>query len=303
LFWFLAHPEVYVLILPAMGIVGEIIANNTRKPLFGYKTLVASMIFLGVLSFVVWAHHMFLSGMKTSLSRIFMVTTMVISIPSVAILSCYVFSLWGGSIRFKVPMLFALAFLPMFGIGGLTGLPLGFLPTDIYLHDTYYVIGHFHYVVVTGTLIALMGGVYYWFPKMFGREMNEFWGKVHFWGTIIFMNGIFFPMFIQGLAGMQRRLYDPTVQAHNLTTQPLSPSQLFSAVALLIFQFPFLINIFVSLFKGKKPSENPWEATTLEWACPSPPPHGNFLSLPEVKRGPYEYSVPGMKKDWIAQNE
>ncbi len=303
LFWFLAHPEVYVLILPAMGVVGEIIANNTRKPLFGYKTLVGSIMFLGVLSFMVWAHHMFLSGMKTSLSRIFMVTTMVISIPSVAILSCYVVSLWGGSIRFRVPMLFALAFLPLFGIGGLTGLPLGFLPTDIYLHDTYYVIGHFHYVVVTGTLVALMGGIYHWFPKMFGRSMNEFWGKFHFWGTVICMNGIFFPMFIQGLAGMQRRLYDPTAQAHNLSTQGLSPLQFVCAISLLFFQIPFLINIFYSMFKGKKTAENPWDATTLEWACPSPPPHGNFTTLPQVHRGPYEYSVEGAAKDWTPQDQ
>jgi len=172
-------------------VVSEIIATNTRKPLFGYRTLVGSLIFLGVFSFLVWAHHMFLSGMKTSLSTFFMTTTMVISIPSVAILSCLVFSLHGGSIRFTTPMLFALAFLPMFGIGGLTGLPLGFLPTDIYLHDTYYVIGHFHYVVVTGTLVALMGGIYHWFPKMFGRKLNDFWGRIHFWGTLLFMNGIF----------------------------------------------------------------------------------------------------------------
>src|SRR2546422_1242484 len=190
LFWFLAHPEVYVLILPAMGIVAEILANNTRKPLFGYKTIVASMLLIGLLSFLVWAHHMFLSGMKTSLSAIFMTTTMIISIPSVAILSCLVYSLWGGSIRFNVAMLFALAFLPMFGIGGLTGLPLGFLPADIYLHDTYYVIGHFHYVVVTGSLLALMGGLYHWFPKMFGRALNPLLGKIHFWGTLLFMNGI-----------------------------------------------------------------------------------------------------------------
>ncbi|MFN0117510.1 MAG: cbb3-type cytochrome c oxidase subunit I [Elusimicrobiota bacterium] len=303
LFWFLAHPEVYVLILPAMGVVAEIIANNTRKPLYGYKTLVGSILFLGLLSFLVWAHHMFLSGMKTSLSTIFMTTTMIISIPSVAILSCLLFSLWGASIRFTVPMLFALAFLPMFGIGGLTGLPLGFLPTDIYLHDTYYVIGHFHYVVVTGTLIALMGGIYYWFPKMFGRQMNQFWGKVHFWGTIIFMNGIFFPMFIQGMAGMQRRLYDPTAQAHNLTTQTLSPMQFTSAMLLLLFQFPFLINIFVSIFKGKKSEENPWQATTLEWACPSPPPHGNFVKEPVVYCDPYEYSVPNQKQDWWPQDK
>jgi cytochrome c oxidase subunit I len=303
LFWFLAHPEVYVLVLPAMGIVAEIIANNTRKPLFGYKTIVGAFIFLGLFSFLVWAHHMFLSGMKTSLSTLFMTTTMIISIPSVAILSCLVFSLHGGSIRFSVPMLFALAFLPMFGLGGLTGLPLGFLPADIYLHDSYYVIGHFHYVVVTGTLIALMGGMYFWFPKMFGREMNNFWGKVHFWGTLIFMNGIFFPMFYQGLAGMQRRLYDSSVQSHNLIVQHLHGMMLVSAVLLLIFQIPFIINLFYSIFKGKKPKENPWEATTLEWACPSPPPHGNFVTEPEVYRDPYEYSTPGAPTDWTPQNK
>jgi len=302
LFWFLAHPEVYVLILPAMGIVCEIIANNTRKPIFGYKTIVGSLIFLGIFSFLVWAHHMFISGMKISLSNFFMVTTMVISIPSIAILASYVLSLWGGSIRFSTPMLFALAFLPLFGIGGLTGLPLGFLPTDIYLHDTYYVIGHFHYVVVTGSLIALMGGIYHWFPKMFGRSMNVFWGKFHFWGTIISMNGIFFPMFIQGMAGMQRRLYDPTVQVHNLTTQGMGEMQFVFAIVLLLFQIPFLINIFGSIFKGKKTEENPWEATTLEWACPSPPGHGNFKELLTVHHGPYEYSVPGQQKDWTPQH-
>jgi len=303
LFWFLAHPEVYVLLLPAMGIVAEIIANNTRKALFGYKEIVGSLIFLGVFSFLVWAHHMFLSGMKTSLSTFFMTTTMIISIPSVAILTCFVLSLWGGSIRFSTPMLFALAFLPMFGIGGLTGLPLGFLPTDIYLHDTYYVIGHFHFVVVIGSLIALMGGIYHWFPKMFGREMNPLLGKIHFWGTIISMNGVFIPMFIQGMAGMQRRLYDPTVQVHNLTTQPLAKWQLVAAVALMLFQIPYLFNIFRSMWKGKKTQENPWQATTLEWACPSPPPHGNFTEPVTVFRGPYEYSLPGHKQDWLPQNE
>jgi cytochrome c oxidase subunit 1 len=165
------------------------------------------------------------------------------------------------------------------------------------------VIGHFHYVVVTGSLIALMGGIYHWFPKMFGRNLNQFWGKVHFWGTAITMNGIFFPMFIQGLAGMQRRLYDPTVQAHNLTTQFLSPFQLGCAVALFVFQIPFIINLFVSIFKGERTKENPWESTTLEWACPSPPPHGNFVTMPTVKRDPYEYSVPGAKTDFLPQDK
>ena len=302
LFWFLAHPEVYVLILPAIGIVAEIIANGTRKPLYGYKEIVIALLFLGFMSFVVWAHHMFLSGMSPILSNFFLVTTMIISVPSVAVLTCLILSLKGGSIRFSVPMMFALAFLPMFGVGGLTGLPLGLTVTDIYLHDTSYVIGHFHYVVVTGSLLALMGGVYYWFPKWFGKKMSDFWGRVHFWGTLVSMNGIFFPMFIQGLAGVQRRLYDPTAQAHNLVTQPMNIVSSVFAWLLFLAQIPFIVNVFYTIFKGKRCEENPWQATTLEWACPSPPPHGNFESTPVVHRGPYEYSMPGHKTDWTPQH-
>jgi len=208
LFWFLAHPEVYVLILPAMGIISEIIANNTRKPLWGYKSLVYAAIFLGFMSFIVWAHHMFMTGMGTTISAFFQTTTMIISIPSVIILSALLISLWGGSIRFNTAMLFALAFLPMFGIGGLTGLPLGLSSSDIHLHDTYYVIGHFHYVVAPGTIFALFAGIYWWFPKVTGRRMSETLGRVHFWGSFVCMNFIFFPMLIQGLAGVSRRLYD-----------------------------------------------------------------------------------------------
>ena len=302
LFWFLAHPEVYVLILPAMGIVAEIMAANTRKPIFGYKEVVYSMMFIGGMSFVVWAHHMFLSGMSAVLSNFFLITTMIISVPSVAVLTCLVLSLKGGSIRFTTPMLFALAFLPLFGICGLTGLPLGLSVTDIYLHDTYYVIGHFHYVVVTGSIIALLGGVYHWFPKWFGRKMDDFWGKVHFWGSVVCMNGIFFPMFIQGLAGVSRRLHDPTIQAHNLSTQPMNVVSSVSAWLLFLFQLPFIWNLFHSMFRGEKTEENPWKATTLEWACPSPPPHGNFASPPRVHRGPYEYSKPGAPSDWTPQH-
>ena len=180
LFWFLAHPEVYVLILPAFGIVSEIIANNTRKPLWGYRVMVYAIIFLGFMSFIVWAHHMFMTGMGTTMNSFFQTTTMIISIPSVIILSALFLSLYGGSIRYNTPMLFALAFLPMFGIGGLTGLPLGLAPSDIHLHDTYYVIGHFHYVVAPGTIFALLAGIYYWFPKVTGRQMNEMLGKLHF---------------------------------------------------------------------------------------------------------------------------
>ena len=303
LFWFLAHPEVYVLVLPPMGIVAEIIANNTRKPLHGYKTLVVSMIAIGVLSFMVWAHHMFISGMAPALGNFFLVTTMIISVPSVAILTCLIFSLKGGSIRYNLPMHYALAFLPLFGIGGLTGLPLGLTVTDIYLHDTYYVIGHFHFVVVTGSLIALMGGCYHWFPKWFGRKMDDTLGKIHFWGSVVCMSGVFMPMFWMGLAGQSRRLYDPTSQLHNLSTQGLNVVSTWFAFGLLLFQFPFIWNFFRSMFAGEKTRENPWDATTLEWACPSPPPHGNFEKTPKVYRGPYEYSVPGRKTDFWMQTD
>lgn len=303
LFWFLAHPEVYVLLLPPMGIACEILANGSRKPIHGYKIVAGSFCWVGFMSFIVWAHHMFVSGMKPALSNFFLVTTMIISIPSVAILTSLVWSLKGGSIRFTVPMLFALAFLPMFGVGGLTGLPLGLHVTDIYLHDTYYVIGHFHYVVVTGSLIVLMGGVYYWFPKMFGKQMSAFWGKVHFWATILMMNGIFFPMFIQGLSGVQRRLYDPTQQLHNVPVQPTNVFMSYCALGLMLAQIPFILNFFISAFKGKKTEENPWQATTLEWACPSPPPHGNFEKVPVVYRDPYDYGSDGGDRDWFPQNE
>ena len=311
LFWFLGHPEVYVLILPAMGIVAEIIANNTRKPLWGYKSLVFAVLVLGFLSFIVWAHHMYLTGMGTAVSAFFQTTTMIISIPSVIILSAFFISLWGGSIRFNVPMLFAMAFLPMFGIGGLTGMPLAFNTADLYLHDTYYVIAHFHYIVAPGTIFALFAGIYYWFPKATGRMMNEFWGKVHFWPSLIFMNVIFLPMFAQGMLGMQRRWYDGgqgwTLAAREsvgLERFPLEHCR---------FRLPpgswawrkFRSSSISSgaSATAKKSNDNPWEATTLEWTAPSPPPHGNFATPPVAYRGPYEYSLPGREKDFTMQNE
>ena len=306
LFWFLAHPEVYVLILPAMGIVAEVIANNTRKPLWGYKSMVYALIFLGFMSFVVWAHHMFLTGMGTAISSFFQTTTMIISIPSIIILTALFLSLWGGSIRFTIPMLFALAFLPMFGIGGLTGLPLGLAPPDIHLHDTYYVIGHFHYVVAPGTLLALFAGIYYWYPKATGRAMNDTLGRIHFWGSFIFLNGVFMPMFVQGLAGVSRRLYDGGLEyAHAQGVLYLNEVMSVSAWMLGIAQIPFIINFFLSMRKGRKVTSNPWEATTLEWTATTSPPmaHGNFSTHPEVHRGPYEYSIPGHKKDYVPQGE
>ena len=305
LFWFLGHPEVYVLTLPAMGIVSEVIANNIRKPLWGYKSMVYSVVFIGFMSFIVWAHHMYLTGMCTAISAFFQTTTMIISIPSVIILTCLFLSLWGGSIRFNVPMLFALAFLPMFGIGGLTGLPLGLSAPDIHLHDTYYVIAHFHYIVAPGTIFALFAGIYYWFPKVTGRKMNEVLGHIHFWPSLFLMNCIFMPMFVQGLAGVSRRLYDGGQQyAHAQSTLPLNEMSSMSAWILALFQLPFIYNLIWSLFKGKKvTSDNPWDATTLEWATPTPPGHGNFVKVPKVYRGPYEYSVPGAKKDFTPQNQ
>jgi len=315
LFWFLGHPEVYVLILPAMGIVSEIIACNTRKKLWGYKSLVYSVLGIGFLSFIVWAHHMYLTGMGTKISAFFQTTTMIISIPSVIILTCLFISLWGGSIRFNTPMLFALAFLPMFGIGGLTGLPLGFAAADLHLHDTYYVIAHFHYVVAPGTIFALFAGIYYWFPKMTGRMMSEFWGKVHFVGSFIFMNVVFQPMFIQGMSGMIRRMADGgagySAAKNPTSTGGLSDTMmdlhsviLVGAVGLAIAQIPFIINLFYSIANGRKvENDNPWQATTLDWQTPTPPPHGNFAHEPHVHRDPYGYSLPGAATDCTPQNQ
>ena len=315
LFWFLAHPEVYVLVLPAMGIVTEVIANNTRKPIWGFKYLVGSVVVLGFLAFIVWAHHMYMTGMGTVISAFFQTTTLLISIPSVIILTCLFISLWGGSIRFNTPMLFALAFLPMFGIGGLTGLPLGFNFSDVALHDSYYVIAHFHYVVAPGTIFAIFAGVYYWYPKMTGRMMSEFWGKVHFWSSLIFMNLIFMPMFAQGMAGMSRRMSDggATYSLSNPdnadvggvlsdTIMGLNVSISAAVWAMMLAQLPFIINLFWSVKYGKKiESDNPWQATTLEWETPTPPPHGNFIKEIKVYRDPYEYSMPGAKEDFSPQ--
>jgi cytochrome c oxidase subunit 1 len=277
--------------------------------------MVYGVLVLGFLSFIVWAHHMYLTGMGTKISTFFQTTTMIISIPSVIILTALFLSLWGGSIRFNTPMLFALAFLPMFGIGGLTGLPLGFNASDILLHDTYYVIGHFHYVVAPGTIFALLAGIYFWFPKVTGRYMNETLGRIHFVLSFIFMNLIFAPMFIQGLAGMLRRMSDGGA-TYSLANNPglegalsdfvihLNKDISRAAWLLGLAQLPFIFNFFWSIKNGKKvESDNPWKATTLEWQTPTPPPHGNFTHEPEVHRGPYDYSVPGSKTDYCPQNQ
>ncbi|MED5584870.1 MAG: cbb3-type cytochrome c oxidase subunit I [Verrucomicrobiota bacterium] len=326
LFWFLAHPEVYVLILPAIAIVGEILPNNVRRPVWGYKSMVYAVMVLGFLAFIVWAHHMYLTGMGNVVSTFFQATTVIISIPSVILLTCLFISLWGGSIRFTVPMLWALAFLPMFGFGGLTGLPLAFNLIDLHLHDTYYVIAHFHYIVAPGTIFGLFAGIYYWFPKATGRMMNNTLGHLHFWPSLIAMNGIFLPMFFQGMTGFHRRWYDGGAQYDEITSRvifdegsfianlfkdgqaiemiDLNVFMTFFVWVLCIAQFPFIFNFFYSIFKGRKAdSDNPWRATTLEWAAPNMPPHGNFVTEPIAYRGPYEYSVEGHENDYTPQFE
>ena len=305
LFWFLAHPEVYVLVLPAMGIVAEVLTSNSRRPLWGYRSATVAVLAVGLMSFVVWAHHMFLTGMGSAMSAFFEITTMIISVPSVVLLTVFVASLWGGSIRFTMPMLFALAFIPMFGIGGLTGLPLGLAMSDIYLHDTTYVLGHFHYVVAPGTIFAIFAGIYHWFPKMTGKKLDSVLGHLHFWPTLLCMNGIFFPMLIQGFAGVSRRLYDGgATYAHAEPVLILNKFMSYSAFALAAVQTFFLVNLAWSLAKGQRATDNPWEATTLEWAAPSPPlAHCNFAAAPTVFRGPYEYSVPGRVSDFMPQHE
>ena len=326
LFWFLGHPEVYVLLLPAIAIVAEVIPANIRKPMWGYRSMVFSVLVLGFLSFIVWAHHMYMTGMGTWVSAFFQATTVIISIPSVVLLTSLIISLWGGSIRFTPPMLWATAFLPMFGIGGLTGLPLAFNLIDQHLHDTLYVIGHFHYVVAPGVIFGLFAGIYHWFPNYTGRQLNGFLGHLHFWPSLVAMNMVFAPMMVQGIANFHRRWFDGGESFPETTKQTLFEagsifSRLFAdggeitlrdlnifmtlgAAVLAVAQVPFVINFFGSLVFGRKiKNDNPWGATTLEWATPTPPPHGNFLEEPVAYKGPYEYSVPGEDRDFSPQWE
>jgi cytochrome c oxidase subunit 1 len=305
LFWFFGHPEVYVVLLPAMGIVAEVITVFSRKKLFAYKTVIYTVVATGVLSFFVWAHHQFVAGIDPRMANIFTVTTVLISIPVGEMLFVYIATLYGGSIRLTTPMLWSLAFLGEFLIGGVTGIYLGASGADIFFHDTYFVVAHFHYTFFPIAIIATVSGVTFWFPKMFGRTMNEFWGKVHFWGTIIPFNGIFIPLFILGAAGEHRRIFDYHSFPH-LATPGLQALRIFATVSLLVmlaFQVVFLINFIYSMFRGPKAGKNPWRANTLEWTADSPPPHGNWPELPECYRGPYEYSVPGRAEDFWPQNE
>jgi len=302
LFWFFGHPEVYVVLLPAVGFVAEVLPVFSRKPLFGYRWIIYSTITAGILSFIVWAHHMFLSGMDPRLAMPFSLTTILISVPFAILVFAMIATLWGGSIQFATPMLYALGFVAMFIVGGLTGIFNGSAPANIQVHATYFVVGHFHYTLLSGIFFGGFAGIYFWFPKMFGRMMNERLGKIHFWLTLIFFNATFFPMHLVGLGGMMRRIANPLQYEFLQSLQPINVFITISAIGLALSQLVFLLNVGWSLVAGRKAERNPWQATTLEWATPSPPPHGNFDALPVVYRGPYEYSSPEASEDWLPQD-
>jgi cytochrome c oxidase subunit 1 len=303
LFWFFGHPEVYVVLLPTVGIVAEIITTFARKKLFAYRTVLYTVFGTGVLSFTVWAHHQFVAGIDPRMAHVFTVTTLLISIPIAEMMFIYIATLYGGSIQFTTPMLWALAFIAEFLIDGVTGIFLGASGEDIYMHDTYFVLAHFHYTFFPITIIGFYAGITYWFPKMFGRMMNETLGKVHFWGTIIPFNVIFIPLFVLGLAGQHRRIHDFTKFPDLAAFQDLRVLATSALLVMLAFQVVFVVNFFRSMRSGAKAGKNPWKANSLEWTAESPPPHGNWKELPTVYRGPYEYSVPGRQQDYWPQNE
>jgi len=302
LFWFFGHPEVYILILPAMGMASDIIANGSRKPIFGYHSMVFAIIGIAFLGWVVWGHHMFMSGMNPTLGSTFMVSTLLIAVPSAIKVFNWMGTMWRGNLRFHVPMLNAIGFVSMFTIGGLSGIFMAATPVDIPLHDTQFIVAHIHYVLFGGSLFALFAAITYWYPKMFGRMMSERIGKVHFFLTFIFYNMTFFPMHIIGMGGQMRRIYDPTVYDFLKPQQPLNVFISYSAFALFAVQFLFAFNFLWSLKFGKKAPQNPWEDNGMEWSLPNPAPHGNWDKTPNVYRGPYEFSAPEAgDKDYLPQ--
>jgi len=303
LFWFFGHPEVYVILLPGIGVLAEVLPAFSRKPIFAYKMILYSIFVAGVLSFLVWAHHMFVSGMNPTLVMPFSVATILISVPFTIVIFALIATLWGGSIQLPTAMLYALGTLTMFIIGGITGIFNGSAPVDIYIHDTYFVVAHFHYTLFPTVLLGGLAGFYFWFPKMFGRMLNETLGKIHFWLTLISFNAVFLPMFALGIGGHVRRIYDPSTYDLLKPLHGITTFVTIATVCLLLSQIPFLINIVVSLTRGERAAANPWRANTLEWSTASPPPHENFVGDPVVMRGPYEYSVPGADQDWLPQME
>ncbi|HXG63985.1 MAG TPA: cbb3-type cytochrome c oxidase subunit I [Blastocatellia bacterium] len=304
LFWFFGHPEVYIAILPGMGLASHILSTFARKPVFGYRVMVFAIFAIGLLGFLVWGHHMFISGMSPYSAMAFSVLTLTIGVPSAIKTFNWLGTLWGGQIRFTTPMLFAIGFVSLFVSGGITGLFLGQTSVDLPLHDTYFVVGHFHLIMGVAAIFGIFMGTYFWFPKMFGRMMNEGLGKVHFWLSFIGVNAIFIPFHIIGIVGAPRRYNTHTNLEYLASIAPVNKFISIAAFVTIGAQLIFLFNLFWSMWKGQKATENPWEATTLEWTIPSPPPHDNFGGVePVVYRGPYEFSVPGADKDYLMQNE
>ncbi len=301
LFWFYSHPAVYIMILPAMGMVSDMISCFSRKPLFGYRPMVYSITAIAGLGFIVWGHHMFISGMNNTLAMSFMVSTMLIALPSGIKVFNWIGTLWGGRLHLTTPMLFSIGFVSMFVIGGLSGIVMSAPPVDIVIHDTYYIVAHLHYVLFGASILGIFGAIYFWYPKMFGRMMNEGLGKVHFLLTFIFLNGTFFPMHF--LSRMPRRIADPYIYDGLKDLLPLNQFMTICAFGMGAVQLLFLLNFFGSMMFGKKAGRNPWNSNTLEWSAPSPPGHGNFDYQPIVQRGPYEYSDPALDADFHPQTE
>jgi cytochrome c oxidase subunit I len=307
LFWIFGHPEVYILILPAWGIVSDLMSFFARKPAYWYKGSVFAMVAVTVLSAVVYGHHMFVTGMNPMLGQGFMLLTLIISVPAEVLFLNWLHTIWKGSIRLPTPMLFALGVVFVFGLGGLTGIFLGTISTDLYLHDTMFVVGHFHFTMAAASFLASFAAIYYWFPKLYGRMMDERLGKWHFWFSVIGITLVFGGQMIAGYAGQQRRLYDPFQYTFLEHLRTLNKVTSHAAFALGLSQLLFVVNFFRSMFAGKKAPANPWQVGTLEWEIPSPPPHHNFDVIPTVVRGPHEYANPEarklLKRDWLSQTE
>ncbi|UKT63131.1 cytochrome c oxidase subunit I [Pedobacter mucosus] len=302
LFWFLGHPEVYIVIMPALGISSEVISVNSRKPIFGYHAMVYSLIGITVLSFIVWGHHMFVTGMNPLLGGVFMITTLIIAVPSAVKTFNYLATLWRGNIRFTPAMLFAIGLVSFFISGGLTGIFLGNASLDINLHDTYFVVAHFHLVMGSAAIFGMLAGVYHWFPRMFGKMMNAKLGYLHFWLTFIAAYLVFFPLHFLGLDGVPRRYYAFTEFEFMKKWLTVNVFVTWAAILAALAQVAFLFNFFYSIFKGKVAPQNPWESNTLEWTAPVEHIHGNWPGeIPTVYRWPYDYSKPGHEEDFIPQ--
>ena len=304
LFWFFGHPEVYIAILPGMGATSHILSTFARKPVFGYRAMVFAIFAIGMLGFFVWGHHMFISGMSPYSAMTFSILTLSIGVPSAVKTFNWLGTLWGGRIRFTTAMLFAIGFVSLFVAGGITGLVLGQTSLDLPMHDTYFVTAHFHLVMGVASIFGMFAATYFWFPKMFGRHMNERLGKLHFWITFVGVYCIFVPMHTMGIVGMPRRFSQFTEYEYLQTLHPLVVLVSVAAIVTVLTQFLFYFNLVWSFFKGKKATDNPWDATTLEWITVTPPPHDNFAGhLPVVHRGPYEFAVPGAPNDFVMQTE